>query len=342
MAKYHLDDFLALVSDNFKCYVISVHEMMLQDGYKLKIQLTKTYGLHISYSQPKIKSVKGIIIYFLVQDGKLMIRINADNHASYPDVLSSLPEQILSQMDNADDCIKFVDPKRCWQGCGGYDIYVNKKHYRKCIINCFLLDVDNVTFPFLVKLIRSESEARMAIPALNDASGIAPPITRPTKPYEEVKALLGNASAAWEKLTGHIRYNYVMDEIWAEGKSTHKNFNNLYFKRGGKTLAIFAIREGHFIACVVLGKDERTKFDEQRELFGETVCKEYDNAENLHDGKWLGFQIYDVDTKLIEDIIRLLDIKRKPNRKILPKSLEKCGCLDIGLSHEEITTMFAP
>jgi len=57
---------------------------------------------------------------------------------------------------------------------------------------------------------------------------------RPTKPYKGVKSILGNASLAWEKLTGYIRYNYIMDEIWAEGKPTHKNRNNLYFKRGVK------------------------------------------------------------------------------------------------------------
>ena len=160
---------------------------------------------------------------------------------------------------------------------------------------------------------------------------------RPTKPYKEVKFMLGNASLAWEKLTGYIRFDYIMDEIWAEGKPTHKNRNNLYFKRGGKSLTIFGIREGYFIVCIVLGKDERAKFDEQRESFGEIVCKEYDNAENLHDGKWLGFDVYDDNPGLIDDIIRLLHIKRKPNRKVLPESLEKCGCLDIGLSHEEIT-----
>ena len=50
----------------------------------------------------------------------------------------------------------------------------------------------------------------------------------------------------------------------------------------------------------------------------------------------------DSDTKeesesLLDDIIRLLHIKRKPNRKVLPESIEKCGCLDLGLSHEDIT-----
>ncbi|MCL2065722.1 MAG: hypothetical protein FWG98_15315 [Candidatus Cloacimonetes bacterium] len=53
---------------------------------------------------------------------------------------------------------------------------------------------------------------------------------RPTKPYMEVKAMLDTASSAWEKLLGYIRYHYVIDERWAEGKPTHKHYNNLFIR----------------------------------------------------------------------------------------------------------------
>ncbi|MCL2169458.1 MAG: DUF3788 domain-containing protein [Defluviitaleaceae bacterium] len=158
---------------------------------------------------------------------------------------------------------------------------------------------------------------------------------RPVKSYDEVKALLGGASAAFEKLAGHIRFYYVMDEVWAEGNPAHKHYNNLYFRRGGKTLVNLCLREGYFIVSVVLGKDEREKFEAQRESFGEAVCQEYDAAETYHDGKWMGFDVS--DDSLVDEIFKLLQIKRKPNRKILPESLEKCAQLDIGLSHHDVT-----
>jgi hypothetical protein len=126
-----------------------------------------------------------------------------------------------------------------------------------------------------------------------------------------------------------------MDEKWDEGKPTHKHYNNLFIRRSGKSFCGLAIRNGYFIVTITLGKDEREKFDAQRETFCETVRNQYDAAETLYDGKWLGFEIR--DESLIEDIINLLRIKRKPNRKVLPESLEKCGRLDIGLLHEEIT-----
>jgi len=158
---------------------------------------------------------------------------------------------------------------------------------------------------------------------------------RPTKPYNEVKAMLGDASTAWEKLIGYIRFHYEMDENWAEGKPTHKHFNNLFIKRSGKALLSLHLRDGYFLVSITLGGKERDKFEEQRASFGEAVCNEYDSAETLHDGKWLGFEVR--NDSLIDDIIRLVQIKRKPNRKILPKDIDNCGRLDIGMSYSEIT-----
>ena len=147
--------------------------------------------------------------------------------------------------------------------------------------------------------------------------------------------MLGDASKAWEKLVGHIRFYYEVDEIWAEGKPTHKHYNLLFFKRSGKSLITLCLREGFFLVSITFGEKERKMFEDQRESFDKAVCNEYDEAETLHDGKWLGFEVR--DDSLIKDIIRLLHVKRKPNRKILPESIEKCGQLDIGLSHEDIT-----
>jgi len=161
--KYQFEDFLAITDNDSKGFVTTIHEMLLQEGYKLKIQSTKSYGLHVSYSQPKIKVVKGIIVYLLIRDGKLMIRINADNHAKYPEVLNQLPEKILSQIDNSTDCKKFIDPQKCWTGCIGYDFHIGEKLYQKCVIDCFELDVDFENMPYLLEIIKRESKERLAV-----------------------------------------------------------------------------------------------------------------------------------------------------------------------------------
>jgi len=55
-SKYQLENFLELVDNDYRRFVLTINEMMVQESYKLKIQLTKSYGLHISYSQPKNKN----------------------------------------------------------------------------------------------------------------------------------------------------------------------------------------------------------------------------------------------------------------------------------------------
>ena len=155
------------------------------------------------------------------------------------------------------------------------------------------------------------------------------------KPYAEVAARLGAASEAWEELTGRIRAAYVMDEVWMEGKPTHKYHSDLRFRRGGKTLVTLAVREGYFNACVVLGRDERERFEASRDGFGEVACRVYDDATTYHDGKWLGFEVS--DDAPTDDIMRLLAIKRKPNRKAPLPDPANCGTLDLGLAHDEVS-----
>ena len=85
------------------------------------------------------------------------------------------------------------------------------------------------------------------------------------------------------------------------------------YRRGGKTLCALYARENCVGFMVILGRDERSKFEENRENYTAEVQKIYDEAQTYHDGKWLMFE--PVDTSLFDDFMGLLGIKRKPNRK---------------------------
>ncbi len=63
---------------------------------------------------------------------------------------------------------------------------------------------------------------------------------------------------------------------------------------------------------IIFGKDERTKFEEIRESFSAKVQKIYDESKTYHDGEWIMF--YPNDESLFSDFMRLLAIKRKPNK----------------------------
>jgi len=159
-AKYQFEDFLITVKDDDKDFVTEVHEMLLQEGYKPKIQVTKSNGFQLSYHQPKIKTVAGRILIFFLCEGKLMVHLFSNNHEKYPNVLNNLPERIVSQIDKAEDCIKFADPERCWKGCIGYEFDIRENHYQKCSAQCFRLEIDATSMPYLFELIKCESKER--------------------------------------------------------------------------------------------------------------------------------------------------------------------------------------
>lgn len=63
---------------------------------------------------------------------------------------------------------------------------------------------------------------------------------------------------------------------------------------------------------IIFGKDERTKFEAERNEYSQQVQKIYDETKTYRDGKWIMFE--PTDTSMFRDFIKLLDIK-KPNKK---------------------------
>lgn len=129
---------------------------------------------------------------------------------------------------------------------------------------------------------------------------------------EEMTALVGKSLYdVWNKLCTLIDENYDMDCLWDNGGKSWKY--EYKYRRGGKTLCALYARENCVGFMIILGKNERLKFETDRENYGKEVQKIYDEAHTYHDGKWIMFK--PVDTSLFNDFIRLLKIKRKPNRK---------------------------
>ena len=129
---------------------------------------------------------------------------------------------------------------------------------------------------------------------------------------EEMTALVGKSLYdVWNKLCALIDENYDMDCLWNKGGKAWKY--EYKYRRGGKTLCALYARENCVGFMIILGKGERLKFEADRENYGEEVQEIYDKAQTYRDGKWIMFE--PVDTSLFHDFIKLLRIKRKPNRK---------------------------
>ena len=128
---------------------------------------------------------------------------------------------------------------------------------------------------------------------------------------ETLEALTGKELYdLWTSLHQLIEQKYNMEQMWNHGG---KKWTYEYkYRRGGKTLCALYAKEQTSGFMVILGKDERTKFESMREMFSNAAQKIYDETTTFHDGKWLMFELK--DTSLFNDIERLLSIKRKPNR----------------------------
>lgn len=115
----------------------------------------------------------------------------------------------------------------------------------------------------------------------------------------------------WQKLCSAIDEKYEMEHIWNDGG---KKWTYEYkYRRGGKTLCCLYAKRNCVGFMVIFGKEERAKFEEIRGVLSNTVCRQYDEANTYHDGKWVMFE--PTDTAEFDDYMKLLAVKRKPNRK---------------------------
>ena len=102
-----------------------------------------------------------------------------------------------------------------------------------------------------------------------------------------------------------------MERLWNKGG---KAWTYEYkYRRGGKTLCALYARENCIGFMIIFGKDERAKFEAERNDYSQQVQNIYDEAKTYRDGKWVMFE--PTDTSMFQDFIKLLGIKRKPNKK---------------------------
>ena len=115
----------------------------------------------------------------------------------------------------------------------------------------------------------------------------------------------------WQKLCSDIDEKYEMERLWNAGG---KNWIYEYkYRRGGKTLCSLYAKDNRIGFMIIFGKNEREKLEEIRDTLSDAVCRRYDEAKTYRDGKWVMFE--PTDTSEFDDYMKLLAVKRKPNRK---------------------------
>lgn len=129
---------------------------------------------------------------------------------------------------------------------------------------------------------------------------------------EEMIALIGKSLYdIWKELCETIDKRYDMERIWSgAGKEWKYEYK---YRRGGKTLCSLYEKNNCIGFMIIFGKNEREKFENDRNNYSEEVQTIYDEAKTYRDGKWIMFIVN--NTSMFEDFIKLLAIKRKPNIK---------------------------
>ena len=126
---------------------------------------------------------------------------------------------------------------------------------------------------------------------------------------EEVQAALGPAFPHWERLTQFIEASFAIPPDLSYGG---RNYGwNLWYRKGGKSLVSLFPQHSHFIAQVVLGKEQVEKA--LTLPLGEKVGSLVRETQQLHDGKWLWIPVTcEADAA---DVEQLLLVKRRPVKR---------------------------
>jgi len=125
---------------------------------------------------------------------------------------------------------------------------------------------------------------------------------------------------AWITLRRFLVATYDIVPIFNSGGK--RNGWNLQHRIGGRPLCEMYPERGSFTALVILGKTELDQALEKIETFGATVRQALVESPRYHDGCWMYIRVSDPLTcqQDVQDIERLILIKRHPPRKRVPSS----------------------
>lgn len=129
---------------------------------------------------------------------------------------------------------------------------------------------------------------------------------------EDVVAFIGqSAGLLWLALQTFVVDTYDLQSEWKyEGA---KSGWSLYCRKSGRALVTLSPNSEGFTALVVLGGKEAEQALSNVESFGPNVRVLLETAQAFYDGRWLWIPVR--DTRDVDDIQKLLLMKKKPARK---------------------------
>ncbi|NHJ86193.1 MAG: DUF3788 domain-containing protein [Asgard group archaeon] len=128
---------------------------------------------------------------------------------------------------------------------------------------------------------------------------------------KDIITIIGSAKDAWLAFTTFLDETY---DFSAEKINYGKKYGwAIRYRKSNKTWCALYPEKDRFQVQIIFGKKEVELFAEKRSEFGDFVLNKFDNTKQLHDGRWMFFTIE--DNTLLEDLKKLMLIKRKPKKK---------------------------
>lgn len=122
----------------------------------------------------------------------------------------------------------------------------------------------------------------------------------------------------WERLTSFLQNTYHIQPKLSYSQCSLQPGWNVKYKKGGTSLCTLYPMEGYFIALVVVGQKEVHAVELEMSSYSKYTQRLYKDAPFSAGGCWL--MIHVTEPGILDDVIRLIQIRVKPVSQVKKKS----------------------
>lgn len=152
-----LNNFLILLSDEQKYFLLEIDKFLSQNNYKPKVEPTKTMEKCTYISSKTRRAITSITL----KNNNLAVHIYGDGINKYMDSALKMPNDMIAVMKKGTKCKKLENPTACNPKCiGGYDYYIDNIRYQKCRFMSFKYIYSKDNSEHIKKFIINECENR--------------------------------------------------------------------------------------------------------------------------------------------------------------------------------------
>lgn len=115
-------------------------------------------------------------------------------------------------------------------------------------------------------------------------------------------------NSLWEDFCNHMKDTYHIEPRFEFSKCSWEFGWNVKFKKGSKSLCTVYPRENFFTVMIVIGRNEKERFESELPSFCSDIQDIYAETKEGNGQKWLMIDLEDKD-KRYSDVLQILTIR---------------------------------